>query len=542
MALGVQRSFEDLGAPISEVPFCVLDLETTGGAAADLGITEIGAIRFRGGVREGTFHSMVNPGGPIPPFITVLTGITQAMVIEAPRLPEVLPAFLEFLGDAVVVGHNVRYDLGFLNAAASAHGYGSLPNRSVDTLGLARRLVQSEIRDLRLGSLAAYFRSPVTPNHRALDDAAATAHVLWSLLERAGTIGVTHLDDLLAMPTARGRASYGKLRLTEGLPRRPGVYMFRDRRGEVFYIGKAKDLRSRVRSYFYGDTRRSIEQMLRELDSIDHRVCATELEAEVTELRLIAAHRPRHNRKSKPPKSSHWVRLTSGPFPRLSLARTIAPDALFHLGPFRGTAAARAVIEAIWDAVPVRRCSGPAGSRRAPCAFAQLGAAMCPCDGSITEAEYAPVIERLMAGVETHPALLLEPLGRKITDHARAARFEEAAWVRDRHRALARALERRRAWSAMQRAGTVCASGPDGGALIERGRLVAAWPDGDRPPLLPAAHTDQPVQDAATSVIDAEEAHLVWRWLMSDGVALDDADGPLGLPVHPVETLERIAV
>ncbi|MEX1208890.1 MAG: DEDD exonuclease domain-containing protein [Acidimicrobiia bacterium] len=542
MALGIQRSFDDLGAPISEVPFCVLDLETTGGAPADLGITEIGAILFRGGVRQGTFHSLVNPGGPIPPFITVLTGITQAMVIEAPRLPEVLPAFLEFLGEAVVVGHNVRYDLGFLNAAATAHGYGPLPNRSVDTLSLARRLVQSEIRDFRLGSLAAYFRSPVTPTHRALDDAAATAHVLWSLLERAGTIGVTHLDDLLAMPTARGRAAYGKLKLTDGLPRRPGVYMFRDRRGEIIYIGKAKDLRSRVRSYFYGDTRRSIEQLLRELDSIDHRVCSTELEAEVTEIRLIAAHSPRHNRKSKPPKSSHWVRLTAGPFPRLSLARTVAPDALLHLGPFRGTASARAVIEAIWDALPIRRCSNPPGSRSAPCAFAQLGAALCPCDGTLTAAEYAPVVERLIAGVESHPALLLEPLGRKIADHARAARFEEAAWVRDRHRALARALERRRAWTAMQRAGTVHATGPDGGARIERGRLVAAWPDGDRPPLLPAIRTEHPTEEAARSVIDAEEAHLVWRWLMSEGVALDEADGPLGLPVHPVEALERIAV
>ena len=542
MPLGVQRSFDDLGAPLSEVPFCVLDIETTGGAAAGLGITEIGALRYRGGILEGTFQTLVNPGGPIPPFITILTGITQAMVVEAPRLAEVLPTFLEFLGDAVVVGHNVRYDLGFLNAASGAHGYGAMPNRSVDTLGLARRLVQSEIRDLRLGSLAAHFRSPVTPNHRALDDARATAHVLWGLLERAGTIGVTHLDDLLAMPTARGRASYGKLRLTEGLPRRPGVYLFRDRRGDVFYIGKAKDLRSRVRSYFYGDTRRSIEQMLRELDSIDHRVCATELEAEVTELRLIFAHRPRHNRRSKPPKSSHWVRLTDDAFPRLSLARTVSADARFHLGPFRGTAAARAVIEAIWDAVPIRRCTHPPGSRSAPCVFAQLGAALCPCDGSLSESDYAPIVDRLVAGVEHDPALLLEPLGRKITEHARAARFEEAAWVRDRHRALARTLERRRAWAALQRAGTIRATGPDGGALIDRGRLLLSWPDGNRPPLLPRTEPDHPLVDVARSVMDSEEAHLVWRWLTGEGVTLEDADGPLGLPAHPVRQLERIAV
>ncbi|HSM01096.1 MAG TPA: DEDD exonuclease domain-containing protein [Acidimicrobiia bacterium] len=542
MPLGTQRSFDDLGAPLSEVPFCVVDIETTGGAAADLGITEIGAVRFRGGEPDGMFHTLVNPGAPIPPFITVLTGITQAMVVEAPRIEEMMPAFLEFLGDAVIVGHNVRYDIGFLDAASRALGYGALTNRSVDTLRLARRLAQSEIRDFRLASLAAYFRSPVTPTHRALDDARATAHVLWCLLERAGTIGVTHLDDLLALPTARGRASYAKLDLTDGLPRRPGVYLFRDSRGDIFYVGKAKNLRSRVRSYFYGDTRRSVEQMLRELDSVDHRVCSTELEAEVTELRLIAAHRPRHNRRSKPPKSSHWVRLTRGPFPRLSLARTIAPDAIFHLGPFRGTTAARTVMEALWDAVPIRRCTHRPGSRPGPCSFAQLGTALCPCDGSLREDEYAPIVERLVTGVNDDAGLLLDPLERKVTDLARRSRFEEAAWVRDRHRALARALDRRRSWGAMQRAGMVRAAGPDGGALIERGRLLAAWPDGDRPPLLPAGSSPGDLTEAAPSVVDAEEAHLVWRWLMSEGVRLVEADGPIGLPSRPVARLERIAV
>jgi len=539
--LPLQRSFDDLGAPLSRVPFCVLDIETTGGVAADLGITEIGAIRYLGGESQGTFHTLVDPGLPIPPFITIMTGITHAMLVGAPGVAEALPTLLEFIGDAVIVGHNVRYDLGYLNAAAVAHGYGRLPNRTIDTLGLARRLLGTETHDLRLGTLAGYFRSPVTPTHRALEDAAATAHVLWSLLERAGSLGVTHLDDLLALPTARGRADYRKIALTDALPRRPGVYLFRDRRGEVFYIGKAKDLRSRVRSYFYGDTRRSIEQMLRELAAVDYRVCETELEAEVTELRLIAAHRPRHNRRSKPPRAVHYVRFTGERYPRLSLVRTVVPGARFHLGPFRSMATARTVMEAIWDAAPVRRCTHPPGSRPGPCSFAQLGTALCPCDGTLTESDYAPVVGRVVHGVDRDPAILLDPLEARIGLLARQRRFEEAGWVRDRHRALATALERRRAWRAMQEAGLLRVEGPEGGALIDRGRLVAAWPNGRRPPLLPGSG-DGPFDEVARSTVDAEEAHLLWRWLEVTDVRLVDASAPLALPSRPVPVLTRIAV
>ena len=314
-----QRTFEEMGAPLHEVPFCVLDLETTGATAADCEITEIGAVKFLGGEPAGTFQTLVNPGSEIPPFITVLTGITQAMVIEAPAIDEALPSFLEFIGEAVVVGHNIRFDMSFLNAAAVRLGYGKLPNRTIDTLGLGRRLVRSEVRNLKLSTLAAHFQAPSPPTHRALDDAVATAHVFWSLLERAGSLGVTHLDDLLTLPTARGSAHYSKIELTTDLPRKPGVYFFVDRDGSIIYVGKAKNLRTRVRSYFYGDDRKSVAQMLRDLERVDHQVCSTEIEAEVTELRLIGEHRPRYNRRSRPPRSQHWVKLTNERYPRLSM-------------------------------------------------------------------------------------------------------------------------------------------------------------------------------------------------------------------------------
>ncbi len=541
MPLPLQRSFEEMGAHLSEVPFCVLDIETTGGRASDLGITEIGAVRYVGGELQGSFQTLVDPGLAIPPSITILTGITHAMVIDAPSVAQMLPALLEFIGDAVVVGHNVRYDLSFINASLEHHGYSRLPNRSVDTAALARRLIRGEVRNLKLATLAAHFRSPVTPNHRALADAEATAHVLWRLLERAGTLGVTHLDDLLALPRARGAATYGKIRLTESLPRRPGVYFFIDRRDEIIYVGKAKNLRSRVRSYFYGDTRKSVGHMLRELVRIEHRVCATELEAEITELRLIRAHSPRHNRRSKPSRSTHWVRLTDEAFPRLSLARTVQKRALAHIGPFRGRNAAKAVIEALWDATRIRRCTHPAGSRTGPCSFAQIGAALCPCDGSLEEDRYRRVVDEILSGLDGRPEALLDPLVARMTELASNERFEEAGWVRDRHRALSRALEVRRAWQMLQQAGSIRAVSTDGGAAIDRGKLVVAWPDGHAPPLLPPP-TLPGSDEVAIDLGDAEEAWLVWKWLTLPDTQVVSSEGPLDLNSMMIPRVVRIAV
>jgi DNA polymerase-3 subunit epsilon len=525
-------------APLHAVPFCVLDLETTGATAADCEITEIGAVKFVGGEPAGTFQTLVNPGGEIPPFITVLTGITQAMVIEAPTISEALPAFLEFIGDAVIVGHNVRFDLSFLNASAERLGYGRLPNRSVDTLGLARRLVRSEVRNLKLSSLAAHFRAPSPPTHRALDDAKATAHVFWALLERAGPLGVTHLDDLLMLPTARGSAHYGKIELTSDAPRRPGVYFFLDRDGTVIYVGKAKNLRSRVRSYFYGDDRRSVAQMLRDLERIEYRVCATELEAEVTELRLIGEHRPRYNRRSRPPRSQTWIKLTKERFPRLSMVRTVRNDEALYLGPYRSRKAAELVVHAIWDAIPIRRCNTVGSKRAAQCSFGQLGTALCPCDGSVEDASYDKVVQRLRDGLERDPAAVLGPLRDRMARLADGRRFEDAAEARDRYQALERSLARRRAWQSLRAVGTLWAEDALGdGVVVRHGRLAASWNARTPLPLVAAEEPAAEAAQVADSVHDAEEAHLIWRWLDRDGVTVVQSTGTLSLPIRPVPAL-----
>lgn len=538
MALVFQPSFDDLSTPLYEVVFCVLDLETTGGSPAACEITEVGAVKYRHGKLIGSFQTLVDPGLPIPPSITVLTGITRAMVIDAPTIETVFPSFLEFLGDSVVVGHNVRFDLSFLNAAAMRLGYERLQNKSVDTAALARRMVRSEVRNLRLQTLAAHFRSPVAPIHRALEDAQATAHILHALLERVGSLGVTNLDDLLQLPTAKGSPHFSKIGLTESLPRRPGVYIFRDRHGSPIYVGKATNLRARVRQYFYGDKRRTITDLMRELDTLEHRVCDTVLEAEVTELRLIHAHRPRYNRRSRPPKTSHFLKITSDRFPRLSIVRSVRDDGLAYLGPFRSKRTADQVMMAIWDAVPIRRCRTRAGSRQGKCASAQLGVAECPCDGSLGEAEYRQTVDHLLMGISSFPQLLLDPLVERMSRLAHEQRYEEAGRVRDRHEALARALEMRRAWQALAGAGFFEIEDVSGNRIVvDQGTLVETRPPGVTPRLT-AQPGDEAVTEVPPSVQAAEEAGLIWRWLSDNPVRLTEATGHLALPRSPIVRLK----
>jgi DNA polymerase-3 subunit epsilon len=472
----VQRSFDDLGTPLHEVTFCVIDLETTGGSANSCEITEVGAVKLRGGECLGTFQTLVNPGVAIPPSITVLTGITQAMVLPAPRIAEVLPTLLEFVGRSVVVGHNVRFDISFLDAALAAHGRPRLANRWIDTCALARRLVAEEVPNCRLGTLACRLRLPHEPNHRALSDALATGDLLHALLERAGSLGVLGLDDLLELPTIRAHPSVNKLRLTARLPRTPGVYLFRGRSGRVLYVGKATNLRSRVRSYFSGEQRRKIGALLRELETIETVPCGGPLEASVLEVRLIHEHLPPYNRQAKLWRRYAYLKLTLDErFPRLSVVRVARDDGCLYLGPLPSTGAARHVADAIESVMPLRRCGKrvPRLPRPGQCAPAQLGVATCPCAGAIGETEYGEIVTRVVRGLTVEPDVFLVPLEARMQALADAHRFEEAADVRDRAAALARAIGRQRQLDGLRNAGRVELELPSGkAAVLAAGRLA----------------------------------------------------------------------
>lgn len=528
----MQGTLDDLGTPLADVTFCVVDLETTGGSPQTDRITEIGAVRLRGGACLGTFQTLVNPGQRIPPAITVLTGITDAMVLPAPPIEAVLPSLLEFCGDAVFVGHNAAFDAGFLREACRRCGYPDPRWRKVDTAALARRLLVDEVPNHRLSTLADRLRLDHTPRHRALDDALATGDLLHVLLERAGRLGALGLDDLLALPTIAGHPQVAKLTLTNHLPRAPGVYVFRDRADRPLYVGKATNLRTRVRSYFSSDRRRKVAQLLRETVRIDHTVCSSPLEAEVLEVRLIAEWSPPFNRHGTRAASYTYLKLTCGEaFPRLSVVRSPKDDGGYYLGPLPSARFAKRVAEAIESSIPLRRCtSRPTGTRPAPCAAAQLGVATCPCAGTIGRAEYARLVERTLRGLRHDPELLLVPLQERMAALAREQRFEEAADVRDRAAALSSALERQRRVDRLRRAGRLRVEWSGGGAEIVGGRLVRAWA-GDQEPLA----LDDPVEGVGATLgrDEVDELLCIARWLdeQAGAVRIVHCEGGLASPV-----------
>lgn len=530
---GTQLAFDELDTPLRETTFVVVDLETTGGRAEEDAITEIGAVKVRGGEVLGEFATLVDPGRPIPPYIVQLTGITTAMVYAAPRIEKVLPAFLEFAAGSVLVAHNAGFDMRFLRAAAARCDLAWPRAQVLCTVKLARRVLgRDEAPSVKLSALAQLFRATTTPTHRALDDARATVDVLHGLIERVGNQGVhslTELRDYLPAVTAEQRA---KRSLAAHLPDRPGVYMFRGPSDEVLYVGTAVNLRRRVRGYFTGsDTRPRIREMVALAGRIDHVECAHALEAGVRELRLIAAHTPPYNRRSKYPMRGWWIVPTDEAFPRLAVSRTPGTDAV---GPFTARAEAADVAALLAEAAGLRTCTrkiGRSGRHGDRCAAEAVGACAAAPYGVEDSDTYRLRVDRVRDCVAGRSSEVLDRMQERLSELVRDELFENAARLRDRVAATVVALRRTQRLAALAAVDELVAARPrEGGgwdfAVVRAGRLASAGIAARGVPPMPVVEaivaTAETVRPSPGPLRGAspEEIGVVARWLHADGVRI----------------------
>jgi len=562
----VQPSFEDIGEPLSRTTFVTVDLETTGGSPKSSQITEIGAVKTRGGEIVGEFQTLVDPGGPIPPFIVALTGITDAMVVAAPRIEAVLPAFLEFLADAVLVAHNARFDVGFLKAACREHGYPWPANEVVDTLTLARRATtKEEAPNKKLSTLARLFGSTVEPNHRALEDARATAQVLHGLFERLAAWGITHREDLDSLRNPVPEKLRRKAIMADAVPAKPGVYIFRGPLGERLYVGTSKNLRARVKTYFTrGEQRRQIRDMLELATAVDTRVCATDIEASIVEVRMIAQHRPRYNRRSSRPERTVWLKLTDERYPRLSISRSTSGDNAV-LGPMRSASDAQLALDALQQSLRLRTCSTrlpivPRASARA-CLLKDMGSCDAPCVLG-ADSGYDSAVDAARSTLSNDPSPVVDRVASLIHHHSDELQYERAAELRDAVSAVVEAGLRSERLLSLRRVNVIAARRNGeawdlvsvvGGRLTGSARVAAGvwdsadslrltWPDrcdagnvhGIREQLVSAlaANSNEPAPhpQKVTDLL-IEEQELLARWLERPGTRLLYVDGEWNQPL-----------
>ena len=300
----------EAGIPIEEAELVVFDLETTGLSATRNRICEIGAVRVRALEVDEAFETLVDPGTALPAPIVMLTGIRQVDLRRAPRPELAVRRFLGFAGDAALAAHNARFDLAFLEREVKRLTGRRVAAPVIDTVWLARKLLGHRTERFSLRQLAHFFGTSARPCHRALPDAEATAEILISLLGLAQEQGARTLADVVELAAPRARRLNGKRALVAGAPTGPGVYLFRDRNDTVLYVGKARDLRARLRSYFSGGRQRpAVEAALGALARVEWRPLGSELEAALEEIRLLRELRPPANaRRTRPDRHVYLLR------------------------------------------------------------------------------------------------------------------------------------------------------------------------------------------------------------------------------------------
>jgi DNA polymerase-3 subunit epsilon len=347
---------------LEEAEFVVFDLETTGLSAARDRICEIGAVRVRALELVDSFQSLVNPGIRLPEQIARLTGLRAEDLKDAPRVTTVVARFQHFAGDALLVAHNAKFDQRFLEQQLLRTHERRLSEQPLCTAALARRLLAGRARRVGLASLANFFGVSTRPCHRALPDAEATAEVLVHLIGLAQELGARRVSELRTLAAPKKRRVYGKRQLARGAPTRPGVYLFRDRHDQVLYVGRARDLRARLRSYFRSEGQRpSVEAALLALERVEWRVLGSELEAALEEVRLI--------RELQPPANSRSRRRENGVYLRRRGEDVVVTKTPTPLGPIgsrrKASLAARALASSTTEELADIRQGGPLPRLRA---------------------------------------------------------------------------------------------------------------------------------------------------------------------------------
>ncbi len=455
-AHGIEEEAYKHTLQIADTEFVVCDVETTGLHPERNRLTEIALLRIRGNVVVDRYDSLVNPRQFIPEEVQRLTGITNEMVYTAPDAIQVLPEVRRFIGDAVFIGHNVRFDRTFLDASLHRCGLEPLQVPNLCTARLARRLLPQKSKT-SLGVLATHYKIRIKNRHRATGDAEATAKLFLKFLQiMEEEFDVHETGELLSFQNRQiyritGAPRYFT-RLQENLaelPHRPGVYFFHDKKGNILYIGKAKDLKERVSSYFYhniGHTEK-IRRLVRSVHGITWKPMETELSALLSESRFIKQHQPQFNTQLKRYRKYPFIRIdVTNDWPTISWCYDLVDDGAEYFGPFRSRFAVEDALDSINKLFMLRECDGnikPAVDG-VPCLYYEIKRCSAPCAQLTTADEYRREVDDIVLFLQGEQDGVLDRLRGRMHRRAEDLDFEGAAVLRDRLASVERIILQQR--------------------------------------------------------------------------------------------------
>ena len=275
--------------------YCIVDIETTGNGIVGNKITEISIFKFDGNEIIDEFTSLVNPECEIPYFITGLTGIDNHMVKDSPTIRELAPVIADFTENTVFVAHSVNFDYNVIKNEFKLIGL-SFVRKKLCTVRLSRRLFPG-LRSYSLGKLCSAMEIPLTNRHRARGDAHATVLLFRKILQTDESESI-----IRSFLNARSQEATLPPKLTremyDQLPSATGIYFFKDEKGSIIYVGKAKNIKRRILGHFYDKSTKEI-LLCGETSSIDYELAGSELVALLMETNAIKHHYPKYNSAQK---------------------------------------------------------------------------------------------------------------------------------------------------------------------------------------------------------------------------------------------------
>ncbi len=429
---------EDLSKlPVEEAEYCIIDVETTGLSPTYNGIIEIGLVKVSDLKIVDKFHSLINPGREIPYFITQLTGISGEDVYDAPFFGDIADEIGNFITDTILTAHNFPFDSSFLRKEFRYCGKELFKNPGLCTLKLSRRLFPN-LKSKSLGSVSRHLNLHNSNEHRALGDAETTAKLLIKLIkELKNKHDIQSVKTLLDFQTApkvsavEKRIKKSLIRDASIIPDSPGIYYFMNSKSEIIYIGKAKSLKNRLRSYFLQNAPRKAKKIVKGASRLKIEITNSELTALLMEAELIKIINPRHNTLLKQYGNKYFLKINKQhPFPYVDLTNYFDFDGNDYFGLFISRKKAQTVLEMITKAFALRECSDSEYGKGKACFLADIERCTAPCenkDDSVYNDELSKVYDFLYGKNQ----FALNRLINKMKDFSERQKYEKASEVKE---------------------------------------------------------------------------------------------------------------